>query len=87
MRKKSIGWILLVIVLGALVGSALGEVMGLILPEGVVRDFFLRSAEFSIGPTLINIVVITFTLGFSIKLNIIGVIGIVLVGYFLKWAY
>ena len=86
MRKKSIGWILIIILLGALVGSALGEVLGLILPEGVVKEFFLRSAEFGVGPGTLNLVVFSFTLGFTLKVNVIGVIGIGLVAYFLRWA-
>ncbi len=85
MRKKSLWWVLLVVVLGALVGSALGEVLALILPAGVVRDFFLRAVEFSLGPTEVNFVVMRFTLGFALKLNIIGVLGILLVGYVLRW--
>jgi Na+/H+-dicarboxylate symporter len=86
MRKKNLWWILLVLVLGALVGSALGEVLALILPAGVVRDFFLRAAEFSVGPAEINLVVVRFTLGFAMKLNISGVLGILLVGYILRWS-
>ncbi len=85
MRKKSLWWVLLVVVLGALVGSALGEVLALILPAGVVRDFFLRAVEFSLGPAEVNFVVMRFTLGFALKLNIIGVLGILLVGYVLRW--
>ena len=83
---ESIGWILIIILLGALVGSALGEVLGLILPEGVVKEFFLRSADFGVGPGTLNLVVFSFTLGFTLKVNVIGVIGIGLVAYFLRWA-
>jgi len=87
MRKKNIGLILVIVLLGALMGSALGEVLGLILPEGVVKEFFLRSAEFSLGPAVVNLLVLSFTLGFSFKINIIGVIGIALSAYFLRWAH
>ncbi|GAB4365602.1 MAG: hypothetical protein Kow0042_04980 [Calditrichia bacterium] len=86
MRKKNLGWILVVALLGALIGSALGEVLGLILPQGVVREFFLRSAEISLGPATVNLIILVFTLGLSLKINVIGVIGIILVGYFLRWA-
>ncbi len=86
MRKKSIGWIVVIIVLGALIGSVLGEVLGLILPQGVVREFFLRSAVFSLGPAALNLIILTFTLGFSLKLNVTGVLGIALAAYFLRWA-
>ncbi len=85
MRKKSIGWILVIILLGALIGTALGEVLALILPQGVVKDFFLRSAEFGVGPATLNLVILTFTLGFSVKMNVISVIGIGIAAYLLRW--
>ncbi len=85
MRKKRIGWMILIVVFGALLGSAMGEVLGYILPQGVVREFFLRAAQFSLGPVVLNLVVFSITLGFSVKLNIIGVIGFVLAAYFLRW--
>ena len=85
MRRKSLGFIIFIIVLGALVGSALGEVLGLILPVGVVKDFFLKSATASIGPGTLDIILLTFTIGFSLKLNITGVIGIVIAAYALRW--
>jgi len=85
MRKKSLVFIIFIIIIGALMGSALGEILGLILPAGVVKDFFLKSATASIGPGTINIILLTFTLGFSIKLNITGVIGILIAAYALRW--
>jgi hypothetical protein len=85
MRKKSIGWILVIILLGAFIGSALGEVLALILPTGVVKEFFLRAAMFSVGPATLNLVILTFTLGFSMKVNVIGVLGIIISSYFLRW--
>ncbi|GAB4327723.1 MAG: hypothetical protein Kow0037_01490 [Calditrichia bacterium] len=87
MRKKNLAWIFVIVVLGALVGSALGEVLAYVLPQGVVKDFFLRAASVSLGPATLNLVVFTFTVGFTLKINVIGVIGIGLVGYFLKWAH
>ncbi len=84
-RRLSIGWVLLAVILGAVMGSALGEVIGLVLPEGVVKQFFLRAATFGINPTTINLVIITLTLGFTFKLNIIGFIGIILAAYIFRW--
>jgi hypothetical protein len=87
MRKKSLGRILVIILLGALLGTTLGEVLALILPEGVVKEFFLRSAQFGIGPTTLDLVIFTLTLGFSIKLNVISVLGIGITAYLLRWIY
>jgi uncharacterized membrane protein len=85
MRKKSLGFIIFIIVIGALIGTAIGEVIGVVIPEGVVRDFFLRSASAQIGPGTVDIILLSFTLGFSFKLNVTGVLGILIAAYALRW--
>lgn len=84
-RKKSMGFIVLVLVLGALIGSALGEVIGLVIPPGVVNDFFTKAVEGGLGPTTVNLLLVTFTIGFTFKLNLIGVVGIFIAAYLLRW--
>ncbi len=86
MRRKSLGWIFLMLLFGAFIGSALGEVLAFALPAGVVKDFFIRAAHFSVGPATLNLIVFTFTIGFSFKINIISVIGIGIAAYFLRYA-
>lgn len=85
MRKKSLAFIIFIIVLGAMIGTAIGEVLGLILPTGVVKEFFLKSASASVGPATLNIILITLTLGFTFKINITGVIGVLIAAYALRW--
>ena len=85
MRKKSVTFIIFIIIIGALIGTALGEVIGILIPPGVVQDFFLKSATASIGPATLNIILLTLTLGFSFKLNVTGVIGILIAAYALRW--
>lgn len=85
MRKKSVAFIIFIIIIGALIGTALGEVIGILIPPGVVQDFFLKSATASIGPATLDIILLTLTLGFSFKLNVTGVIGIIIAAYALRW--
>jgi len=85
MRKKSVAFVVLIIIMGALIGSALGEIIAYVVPDGVVKDFFLKSVSASLGPGTLDIIILTFTLGFSIKLNIIGVFGIFIAAYLLRW--
>ncbi len=85
MRKKSTAFIIFIIIVGALIGTAIGEVIGILVPQGVVQDFFLKSASASIGPGTLDIILLTITLGFSFKLNVIGVIGILIAAYALRW--
>lgn len=85
MKKR--GWVFYIVVLflGGLIGSALGEIIAFLIPPGVVQQFFLKSAAATIGPGTLNIVVLTITLGISIKLNIVGIIGILIAAYALRW--
>jgi hypothetical protein len=85
MRKKSTFFIIFIIIIGAMIGTALGEVIGILVPNGVVQDFFLKSASASIGPGTLDIILFTLTLGFSFKINVMGVIGILIAAYALRW--
>jgi hypothetical protein len=73
------------VVLGAIVGTAVGEAIGLILPDGVVKEFFLRSVAFAVGPATIDLVAFTFTVGFSVKINLMAVLGVVFATYLFRW--
>jgi len=85
-RKRPIGIIILFIFLGAIIGSALGELIALLLPEGVVvKEFFLRSAHIGFAPVTINLGFITLTVGFQFILNVIGIVGIAFAAYLLRW--
>ena len=85
MRKRNIGFIIFIIIIGALVGSALGEIIAFIIPSGVVKEFFLKSVTASVGPGTLDLILLKFTLGFAIKLNIAGVLGVFIAAYILRW--
>ena len=49
MTKRSLGIVVLILFFGTLIGTLIGELLGWILPDSVVREFFLRSVEFSLN--------------------------------------
>jgi hypothetical protein len=83
--KRRIGLVALVFFLGVIVGSVVGEVIGLILPEGnVMRELFVSGKVLKVGPLDLDLIVFTFTFGFSLKVNLISVLGIVVVALLLR---
>jgi hypothetical protein len=75
----------LVFFLGVVLGSVVGELIGLLLPEGnVIRELFVSGKEFRAGPAHIDLIVFTFTLGFSLKVNLVSVLGIIVVAFLLR---
>ena len=49
MKKRSVSIIILVLFFGTFFGTLSGELLGWLLPESVVKDFFLKSINFSLG--------------------------------------
>ena len=83
--KRRIGLVALVFFLGVILGSVVGELIGLLLPEGnVMRELFVSGKEFKVGPLNFDLIVFTLAFGFSLKVNLISVLGIVLVALLLR---
>ena len=85
-RRRSLAVVALIMFLGIVVGSVVGQAIGLILPEGkVVRDVFVNSTDFHVGPLHIDLVVFSFTFGFSLRVNLMSAVGVFLVALILRW--
>ncbi|UCF06729.1 MAG: DUF4321 domain-containing protein [bacterium] len=83
--KRRMGIVALVFFLGVVLGSVVGEVIGLILPEdNMIRKLFVSGKEFVVGPITVDLIVFGFTIGFSLKVNLVSVLGIVLVAFLLR---
>jgi|RhiMethySRZTD1v2_1073278.scaffolds.fasta_scaffold00805_7 uncharacterized membrane protein len=84
-RQKRIGILIVMVVFGMIIGTALGEAIAVLLPEGVVKEFFLRSVLASIGPGTLNLVAFSITFGMSFKVNVMAVLGMILAAYLFRW--
>jgi Domain of unknown function (DUF4321) len=87
-RRRSLALVALLLFLGIVVGTVLGEAIGLVLPEGkVLRDVFVNTIEYHAGPVHLDLVVFSFTFGFSLRANLMSVIGIFAVLVFLRYSW
>ena len=93
MQKRKIHIIIISLFVGAIFGGVFGNVFSLILPEGVVKDFFLTSIYFDLGGIvgnesgvlIINLKVIILKFGLSMSFNFTSVIGIAIAYYILRY--
>ena len=75
MKKRSLSLIMIILFFGTMLGSIFGELIGGILPESVVKEFFLKSIDFSLGGLIgnesgvINLNLIMISLQFGMKLT------------------
>lgn len=85
-RRRPLALVALILFLGIVVGTVLGEAIGLVLPEGkVVRDVFVNTTDFHVGPVHLDLVVFSFTFGFSLRVNMMSVLGVFVVFGFLRY--
>ncbi len=88
-RRRNIKIIVLMIFTGAIVGSVLGDVAAALLPESVVRDFFVLAfdtSKFGLAePFVLDLRVFSITFGFTLKVNFMGVVGMGAAYYLLRY--
>lgn len=81
MAKKmdSVAALLVILILGALIGSVIGEVIGALVPGGYVAAIFTQGISPGITPpAVLDLKVVTLTLGATLRINLASVLGIVL---------
>ena len=82
--QRGIGLLLLVLVAGLLIGSLLGEIAGGFL-SGWPRDLFTRGPTIGLtSPATLDLRFLSLTFGLALKVNLVGVLGIVLAALTLR---
>ena len=87
-QKRSISFIFLILFIGIVTSSILSQLIGGILPEGVVREFFLttRSIGWGIQPdNWVDLFVVRFKTGMFIDISVVSLLGMVIAWYFLRY--
>jgi len=88
-KEKSLGLLVLVVFVGLVIGSVLGQLVGAFLPESTPKAFLLGSYSPSFGfdddAMLINLYVIKLKLGLQFTFNIMGLIGLAIAVYMFRW--
>ena len=89
MPGKSIGILIVTLFVGVLIGSALGQLLGLFLPEDhiVAKALVEPLITYAAGPWDINLIIIVLTFGFKIHINFFSILGIVGAWYYNKYSY
>ena len=93
MKKRKLYIIVLSLFIGAIFGGVVGSIFSLLLPESVVKDFFLTSITFDLGGLVnndlgvfvIDLKIIVLKFGLSISFNFTSVIGIAVAYYILRY--
>ncbi len=71
--------LLIILILGALIGSVIGEIIGALAPGGTVEAVFAKGVSPGIAPpAVLDLKVLTVTLGVTMRVNLASVLGVAL---------
>jgi hypothetical protein len=85
--RQSLGKVVLVLLMGALIGAVFSQVIGLFLnPDSVAYQVFVKGYEgFPIPELTLDLVVIRLTFGLTIKVTLMSVVGVFVASQMLRW--
>lgn len=85
--KKNMGLTIFILLTGLIIGSFIGDLLGMVLPDGAVKMVMTTPLRIGFHPVSLDLHIFTLILGFMIKINLFGFIGVLILGYSLKWLY
>jgi hypothetical protein len=78
--RRRMGRLLVVVLIGLVLGALLSELAVRFLPDSTARTFFTTSVSAALGPLVIDLVAVGFTVGpLVIRLDFLSVIGVLIV--------
>jgi len=87
MKTREMTFIIIALVLGAVFGGLLGDIIGTYLPEGAARTLFTKSIEIGFNTMRIDLYAISFTIGLMLKINFMSMLMVLLVIVYFRWWY
>jgi uncharacterized protein DUF4321 len=82
---RGVGLILVVVVVGLVVGSLLGELLGSLFREGRIQEVLTRGPTIGLTtPATLDFRFLTLTFGAALKVNLVGLLGIVVAAVVLR---
>jgi hypothetical protein len=83
--QRSLGLMVLIVVAGLVVGSLLGELVASLLPTGLIHDLLTRGPQIGLTPpATLDLRFMALTFGVMLKVNVVGVLGVVLAAFALR---
>jgi len=87
MKRNEVVFLTVTLVLAAVIGGLLGELVGSFLPDGAVKTLFTQSIAIGFKSFTVELYALSFTLGLMVKINFVSVLMIIFVIVYFKWWY
>jgi hypothetical protein len=80
-------FLVLSIILAAVFGGLLGDIISGFLPEGTAKLLFSKNNEIGFDATKVEFYALSFTVGLMFRVNFMSIMFVVLVLIYFRWWY
>ena len=87
MKRSELGYVVIGVLLAAIVGGLIGEIIGSFLPAGTAKELFLKNIPVGFAPATVDFYAISFTIGLVLKFNFVSVLMMIFVLAYFRWWY
>ncbi|MCH7689790.1 MAG: DUF4321 domain-containing protein [candidate division Zixibacteria bacterium] len=87
MKRREVLFITVALILGAVIGGLLGEIIATYLPDGAAKTLFSKSIEIGFQTLKVDFYAISFTVGLMLKINLLSALAVILVMIYFRWWY
>jgi hypothetical protein len=87
LRTPEITSIVIILLLAAVVGGLVGDLIGSFIPEGAIKTLFTRSIDIGFKTISLEFYSISLTFGLMIKINFVSILMVISVLVYFRWWY
>jgi uncharacterized membrane protein YeiH len=87
LKKREVTFVVVALILGAVFGGLIGDILGSYLPPSAAKTLFTKSIDIGLETVKVDFYAIAFTIGFMLKINFMSVLFVILVIIYFKWWY
>jgi hypothetical protein len=85
LKSRDVTFLLVALVLAAVVGGLIGDIVGTFLPEGAVKTLFQKNIPIGFKPLTVELFALSFTIGLMVKINFVSILFLILVVVYFRW--
>lgn len=87
MKRRELTFIIVALILGAVFGGLLGDIIGSYLPPGAAKTVFTKAVIIGFDTVKVDFYAISFTFGIKLKINFMSMLVVLLVIIYFRWWY
>lgn len=87
MKRRELGFIIIALLLGAVIGGLVGDIIATYLPDGAAKTLFAKSIEIGFPTVSFDFYSIAFSIGLMVKINFMSMLFVILVIIYFRWWY